>query len=82
METAMATVSQTRTRALTYADLDRFPETETGNRYEIIAGELVVTPSPNPFQASLTPELIIVVGRFVQDGDRGGLLRPGRCGVG
>lgn len=43
-----ATMS-TASRTLTYADLDLLPDRETGDRYELIDGELVVTPSPIPF---------------------------------
>lgn len=39
-------MSRTAARRYTYADLQQFPEGE-GNRYEIIDGELFVTPSPN-----------------------------------
>lgn len=39
----------TRTRTWTYADLEAMPESTNGDRYEIIDGELIVTPSAVPF---------------------------------
>ena len=63
----MSSVSQT----WTYAELDRLPESETGDRYEVIEGELVVTPSPIPLHEDLTMELTFVVGPFVRDGHLG-----------
>ncbi len=39
----------TASRTMTYADLEILPDWETGDRYEILDGELIVTPSPIPF---------------------------------
>ena len=47
----------TATRIWTYADLDKLPESTNGDRYEIIEGELVVTPAPIPLHEDLTTEL-------------------------
>jgi len=64
----MATASQRRT--WTYADLADWPET-VGQLVEIIDGELIVTPAPNPPPQLLTIELVF---------DFGQVVRPGRLG--
>ena len=61
----------TATGIWTYADLDKLPESTNGDRYEIIEGELVVTPAPIPLHQALTLEL---VARF------DAVVRPGRLG--
>ena len=61
----------TATRIWTYADLEEMPESQDGTRYEIIDGELIVTPSPIPLHEELTMELI---DRF------NAVIRPGRLG--
>ncbi len=38
----------TASRTMTYADLEILPDQESGDRYEILDGELIVTPSPIP----------------------------------
>jgi Uma2 family endonuclease len=50
-----------RTRRWTRADLDRMPE--DGNRYEVVGGELLVTPAPRPAHAAIVEEL----GRILDD---------------
>ncbi len=61
----------TVTRTWTYADLADWPESDDGNRYEIIDGELIVTPAPIPPHELLTIELVFRFGEVV---------RPGRLG--
>lgn len=56
----------TASRVWTYADLERMPETQDGSRYEIIAGELIVTPSPIPLHEELTMEIIHQVNPIVR----------------
>jgi Uma2 family endonuclease len=51
----MSTASRTRT--WTYADLEAMPENQTATRYEIIDGELIVTPAPIPPHEILGIEL-------------------------
>jgi Uma2 family endonuclease len=48
----------TASRVWTYADLEQMPESQDGTRYEIIDGELIVTPSPIPLHEELTMEVI------------------------
>jgi Uma2 family endonuclease len=45
-----------RTHGWTRADLDRLPD-DDGNRYEIIDGELLVTPAPRPAHEFIIDEL-------------------------
>jgi Uma2 family endonuclease len=43
----------TASRTMTYADLDLLPDRESGERYEMLHGELIVTPSPIPLHQVL-----------------------------
>src|SRR5205085_8861896 len=45
-----------KTHRWTRADLERLPE-DDGNRYEIIDGELLVTPAPRPAHDAIVEEL-------------------------
>lgn len=58
----------------TYADVADWPEAEHGERYEIIEGVLVVSPSPIPLHQSLMIELTLIVGPFVKAGRLGRLF--------
>lgn len=60
----------TASRVWTYADLQALPESQDGRRYEIIAGELIVTPSPTPPHQLVAYRLTRWVGDHV---DRHGL---------
>lgn len=51
------------TRKLTYDDYLRLPD--DGNRYEIIDGELSVTPAPSTRHQSVVSNLLRLVGSFV-----------------
>jgi Uma2 family endonuclease len=56
----------TATKRWTYADLDGLPESEDGSRYEIIDGELVVTPSPIPPHQASSGGLFFELESFVR----------------
>jgi Uma2 family endonuclease len=58
----MATI----TRVWTSADLEDVPEDQSGKRYEIIDGELIVTPSPVPRHQLLAVRLTLRFGSFVE----------------
>ncbi|MDP9367082.1 MAG: Uma2 family endonuclease [Chloroflexota bacterium] len=51
------------THSLTYDDLARMPD--DGNRYEIIAGVLCVSPSPTEVHQAISFRLTLLVGNFV-----------------
>ncbi len=53
-----------RTRPLTYDDLVQMPE--DGNRYEIIGGELVVTPAPIPVHQRVLKPVFRLIDGFVE----------------
>jgi Uma2 family endonuclease len=67
-----------RTRRLTYDDLLRTPD--DGNRYEIIDGEVLVSPSPGRYHQRLVYLLTRLVGDKV-DADRWGQLFSGPVDV-
>jgi Uma2 family endonuclease len=58
-------------RVWMWADLEDVPEDQTGQRYEIIDGELIVTPSPVPRHEMLAIELTLIFGNFVKAGRLG-----------
>ncbi|HLM69613.1 MAG TPA: Uma2 family endonuclease, partial [Longimicrobium sp.] len=49
-------------RNWTYEEFARLPD--DGNRYEVIAGELYVTPSPNSIHQQVVVRLVIDLGNF------------------
>lgn len=53
------------TRALTYDELLHMPD--DGKRYEIIDGELYVSPSPIPKHQELSQRLSLLIGNHVQE---------------
>jgi len=58
-------MSQQTTRyTWTYADYARFPD--DGNRYEVIDGEVLVTPSPSPMHQHVLTNLLIAVRAFTE----------------
>lgn len=65
----MSTVS--RAKRWTYADLAELPDNDDGNRYEIIDGELIVSPSAIPPHQALSRELMLRFALFVQPGRLG-----------
>jgi Uma2 family endonuclease len=58
-------MSRTAARRYTYADLQQFPEGE-GKRYEIIDGELFVTPSPNRAHQRVVLRLATALHTFAE----------------
>src|SRR5688500_11376079 len=62
----------------TYEEFARLPE--DGNRYEVIAGELYVTPSPRPRHQEVVGYLVRKLGTFVEEG-RLGIVYPGPIDV-
>jgi Uma2 family endonuclease len=56
-------------RPLTYDDLLQTPD--DGNRYEIIGGELIVSPTPVPLHQEIIVRLVLWIGSFVRDRDLG-----------
>jgi Uma2 family endonuclease len=49
----------------TYSDYARLPD--DGNRYEVIDGELLVTPSPSPLHQRVVARLLMVLDPFVEE---------------
>ncbi len=62
------------TSAWTLADLDRLPE--DGNTYELIDGELFVTPAPSPAHERLITVLHGILWPFVKAEHLGDIYRP------
>ncbi|MFW6078787.1 MAG: Uma2 family endonuclease [Gemmatimonadota bacterium] len=52
-------------RRWSYAEFARLPS-DDGNRYEVIAGELHVTPSPRPLHQTIVARLDRLLGGFVE----------------
>ncbi|HLM68114.1 MAG TPA: Uma2 family endonuclease [Longimicrobium sp.] len=65
-------------RGWSYAEFARLPD--DGNRYEIIAGELCVTPSPRPLHQEMVSRLVELLGPFIRK-HRMGRLYPGPIDV-
>jgi Uma2 family endonuclease len=57
----------------TYAEFARLPD--DGNRYEVIAGELHMTPAPRPFHQDVVARLIVLLRGFA-DRHRLGRVLP------
>jgi len=55
----------------TYDDLLRMPEPKDGKRYEILDGELVVSPSPTTRHQYVSVQVIRALTREIQDARRG-----------
>jgi Uma2 family endonuclease len=66
--------SRSFARRWTYEEFARLPD--DGNRYEVIAGELYVTPAPRTAHQEVLTRLIETMGPFVR-GNRLGRLLPG-----
>jgi Uma2 family endonuclease len=62
------------TAAWTLEDLHRLPD--DGNKYELVDGELFVTPAPSPTHEMLASTLHRIVDRYVEAHDLGVLFRP------
>jgi Uma2 family endonuclease len=65
-------------RRWTYEEFAKLPD--DGNRYEIIAGELYVTPAPRTLHQKIVSELTIRLGEFVRQNVLGWVL-PGPIDV-
>jgi Uma2 family endonuclease len=61
-------------RRFTYDDLESIPQERAGDRHEIIAGELVVTPSPVPRHQIVSINLTRILDQFVFARELGTLL--------
>jgi Uma2 family endonuclease len=53
------------TRPLTYDDLRQMPD--DSNRYEVIGGELIVSPSPNRAHQKVSLRLTLLIAQYVAD---------------
>ncbi len=49
---------------------------EDGNKYEVVHGELLVTPSPRPLHELVQNRLLLVLGTYLEREDVGVLLGP------
>jgi Uma2 family endonuclease len=57
----------------TYAEFSRLPS-ESGTRYEVIDGELAVTPAPTPRHQMVVTDLVVALGTFVRQHGLGRIL--------
>ena len=62
------------TSAWTLAELDRLPD--DGNKYELIDGELFVTPTPSPAHERLASVLNAIISPFVRAERLGDIYTP------
>ena len=62
------------TPAWTLAELDRLPD--DGNKYELVDGELFVTPAPSPAHEALATELLDILFPYVKAQRLGSLVFP------
>ena len=62
------------TRHWTLAELDRLPD--DGNTYELVDGELFVTPAPSPAHESLAAVLLAILVPYVQAEKLGRVYTP------
>ena len=62
------------TGAWTLAELDRLPD--DGNRYELVDGELFVTPAPSPGHETLASHLLFILVPYVHSQKLGLLSTP------
>jgi Uma2 family endonuclease len=66
-------------RRYTVRDLAAFPE--DGNRYEIVHGELLVTPSPATRHQRLVARLMLALGKYLEELGLEGTLYPGPADI-
>ena len=71
--------SRPRPLGWTYAEFARLPD--DGNRYEVIAGELYVTPSPRWIHQRVAFRLGFLIERFLEEHGFGGFLSTGPIDV-
>ena len=62
------------TAAWTLAELDRLPD--DGNKYELVDGELFVTPAPSPGHETLAAELLVILMQYVLAQNLGRVYTP------
>ena len=62
------------TRAWTLAELDRLPD--DGNKYELVDGELFVTPAPSPAHEQLASVLHGIIAPYVREQQLGRVYTP------
>ena len=62
------------TRAWTLAELDRLPD--DGNKYELVEGELFVTPAPSPAHERLSSVLYSILLPYVRKERLGDIYTP------
>ncbi len=62
------------TQAWTLAELDRLPD--DGNKYELVEGELFVTPAPSPAHETLAAELLFILIPYVHSQRLGLVFTP------
>ncbi len=62
------------THSWTLAELDRLPD--DGNKYELVDGELFVTPAPSPAHEALATELLHLLYPYVKAQRIGNLVFP------
>jgi hypothetical protein len=63
----------------TYSEYARFPD--DGNRYEVIDGEVLVTPAPTPHHQHVMATLLIALRTYVERFGLGVVLPDGHPGV-
>ncbi len=56
--------SPTEPYTWTYSEYARFPD--DGNRYEVLDGEVLVTPAPSPRHQNVLAALLIELDRYVE----------------
>jgi Uma2 family endonuclease len=64
----MAISSQAKKKTFTYADYEKLPE---GAPYQLIGGELVMTPSPVPYHQSIARRLVMKLSTFIAEKELG-----------
>jgi Uma2 family endonuclease len=69
---------EARSKAMrwTYAEFARLPS-EGSQRYEVIAGELVVTPAPSTRHQRIATDLVTRLNGFVRDHGLGEVVAEG-----
>lgn len=75
METPISKAREAVEHTLTHRDLDFTPD--DGNRYEVIDGELCVSPFPTPAHQRVITALVRILGTHVLDGKLGEVFAAG-----
>ncbi len=61
---------QTETKKYTYEDYQKLPE---GSAYQLINGELIMSPSPNIYHQKISYNIIILLNKFIEK-DKTGII--------